>query len=151
MLKKIVGKIWSSTPKFLRLRVIRLTQKKFTASVAAVIINEQNEVLLLDHVLRPFSSWGLPGGFMEGGEQPENAIKREIYEETGLELEAIKIFRVRTLGRHLEILFSAEPKGTARVKSREIKDFGWFKPDELPEKMSAGQKEIIKKVLAEKF
>ncbi len=151
MLKKFVGKIWSSTPKFLRLRVIRLTQKKFTASVAAVIVNQQREVLLLDHVLRPFSSWGLPGGFMEAGEQPESAIKREIYEETGLELEAVKMFRIRTLGRHIEILFTAEPKGTARVKSREIKDFGWFKAEDMPEKMSTGQKSIIKKVLAEKF
>ncbi len=151
MLKKTVGKLWKNTPKFLRLRVIRLTQKKFTASVAAVIVNEKREVLLLDHVLRPLSSWGLPGGFMETGEQPENAIKREIYEETGLELEELKMFRVRTLSRHIEILFTAKAKGTAYVKSREINDFGWFRIDNMPEKMSSAQKAIITRILDEKF
>jgi ADP-ribose pyrophosphatase YjhB (NUDIX family) len=104
--------------------------------------------LLLDHVLRPYSSWGLPGGFMETGEQPESAIKREIYEETGLKLENIKFFRIRTLGRHIEILFTAKAKGIASVKSREINDLGWFKPDELPEKLSLAQKEIIRNFLS---
>ncbi len=147
MLKKIIGKIWSKTPGKMRLKIIRLTQKKFTASVAAVITNEQQEVLLLDHFFRPFSNWGLPGGFIEIGEQPKDAIKREIYEETGLELENVKMFRIRNLGRHIEILFAAKAKGIAKVKSREINGLGWFLLDKMPEKVSLAQKAIIKDVL----
>jgi NUDIX domain len=69
MLKKLVGKIWRKTPHFIRLRIIRLSQTKFTVSVGAVVLNEKGEILLLDHVLRPASGWGIPGGFINGGEQ----------------------------------------------------------------------------------
>lgn len=148
MLKKIVGKLWRKTPRFARLIIIRVTQKKFTASVAALIINENREVLLLDHVLRPFSNWGLPGGFINAGEQPEDAIKREIYEETGLELINAKLFQIRTLGQHIEIMFTAEAVGIAEVKSREIHGFGWFKVNEMPENMSPAQKNLIADILS---
>lgn len=147
MLKKIAGTIWKNLTPYLRLKIIRTTQQKFTVSVAAIIINEKEEVLLLDHVLRLTSSWGIPGGFVNGGEQPEDALKRELREETGLELNNIKFFRVRTINRHIEILFRAEAKGNAEVKSREINAVGWFTMDKLPEKMNEGQKSVVKKVL----
>ncbi len=82
MLKKILGTIWKNLTPYLRLKIVRATQHKFTVSVAAVIINENEEILLLNHVLRPSSGWGIPGGFVKRGEQPEAAIEREIREET---------------------------------------------------------------------
>ena len=147
MLKKSVGLIWGKTPYFLRMRIIRATQPKFTVSVAAIITNEKREVLLLDHVLRPFSSWGIPGGFIEAGEQPENAVRRELFEETGLELTESKMIRMHTSNRHIEILFRARSEGVATVKSREIKDVGWFAVGTMPEQMSAAQKRLIEEVL----
>ena len=127
---------------------MRATQRKFTASVAAIIQNERGEVLLLNHVLRPApSGWGIPGGFLDFGEQPSDAVKRELREETGLELKELKIFRVRTIGRHIEIIFSAEAIGEASVKSREISGLGWFKVEEMPEKMSRIQKTVIEDLL----
>lgn len=147
MLKKIAGTIWKNLTPYIRLKIIRTTQQKFTVSVAAIIINENDEVLLLDHVLRLSSSWGIPGGFVDRGEQPEDALKRELREETGLELNNIKLFRVRTINRHIEILFRANATGIAEVKSREINAVGWFKIDKMPEKMNQGQKSVVKKVL----
>lgn len=149
MLKQIVSKIWSKTPGPVRLRMIRASQKKFTASVAAIVVNNDQKILLLDHVLRPFSSWGLPGGFVGVGEQPEEAINREIFEETGLELIDVKLLRVQTLGRHIEILFTAKSIGKAFVRSHEINDLGWFSIDELPGKMSEAQKALVKIEIAE--
>lgn len=147
MLKKIVGKIWRKLPPFVRLKIVRVTQAKFTASVAAVIENENGEVLLLDHVLRPASGWGIPGGFLGYGEQSAEAVKRELIEETGLELKNLEMFLVRTVGRHIEFFFRAEANGEASVKSREINAVGWFKIDEMPEKMSQTQKNIIEDLL----
>ena len=63
-MRDFLGKFWKLTPRFLRLRLIRASQKKFTASAAAIITNERGEVLLLDHYLRPGASWGFPGGFL---------------------------------------------------------------------------------------
>jgi ADP-ribose pyrophosphatase YjhB (NUDIX family) len=147
MLRDIFGGIWKRIPGGLRLKIIRATQKKFTASVAVIITNTNGKVLLLDHILRPGSGWGIPGGFIEHGEQPETAIRREIREEAGIELANLEMLRVRTINRHIEMLFRAESNDTAEVKSREIKSLGWFAVDEMPGEMSPIQKKIVEKVL----
>ncbi|HLA96031.1 MAG TPA: NUDIX hydrolase [Pyrinomonadaceae bacterium] len=145
---QIVGKIWKKLPQSVRLRIIRVTQPTFTVSAAAVVLNEKRQVLLLNHILRPTNGWGIPGGFLDRGEQPEDAIRRELAEETGIELNDLRMFRVRSLGRHVEILFAATSTGVPEVKSREITELGWFSPEDIPGKLSIGQKLIIEAVLA---
>ena len=137
-------------PHLARQKIVRATQSKFTVSVAAVVTNERGEVLLLDHVLRPGSGWGFPGGFVNAGEEPETAVRREVREETTLELENVKIIKGRTFHRHVEMIFSATPKGEAAVNSREIKSLGWFASDALPESMSVCQKAFVKSLLKPK-
>jgi ADP-ribose pyrophosphatase YjhB (NUDIX family) len=149
MVKRAVQKLFRAIPAGLRLRLVRMSQRKFTASAAAVVVNDAGEVLLLNHVLRPFSGWGLPGGFIDRGEQPESAIRRELMEEAGIELEELAMYRVRTVNAHIEIIFTARTAGEAAVSSREIMDLGWFAADDLPEKMSEAQKRLIELVLAE--
>lgn len=149
MLKKIIGSIWRKTPRYLRAKIIRITQKTFTVSAAVIITNENEEVLLLDHVFRSASGWGTPGGFVEYGEQPETTVKREIFEETGLELRDIKLLRVRTVHSHIEILYRAKSGGTPRI-NRETYQADWFKIDEMPEKMSVTEKRNIAKFLKPK-
>lgn len=147
MLNEILGGIWKRLPRRVRLKIIRVTQKKFTASVAVIITNREGKVLLLEHFLRPASGWGIPGGFIGAGEQPDEAIRRELREEAGLELENLKILRARITNRHIEMLFRAESRQTGEVKSGEIKDLGWFAPGEMPPEMNAAQKATIEKVL----
>ena len=151
MFKGIVGKIWRNLPPSARMKLIRISQKKFTASCAAIITNEKREVLLLEHVLRPASGWGIPGGFMEYGEQPEQAICRELREETGLELENVRLYRARVVKRHIEFIFRAEARGEPQILSREILKAGWFETAEMPEKMNRVQKSLIEKVLSEEI
>jgi 8-oxo-dGTP diphosphatase len=151
MLGVIVGTIWKLIPSRWRLKIIRVTQKKFTASVGAIITNSDEKVLLLEHILRPASGWGIPGGFLNQNEQPEQAVRRELREETGLELENVQMLRVRTTNRHIEFLFRATSNGTAEVKSREIKSLGWFAVDKMPEEMSSVQKSIVEKVLRDEI
>ena len=145
---KTIGSIWRVLPGWLRWKIIRTTQAKFTVSTAAVITNDKNEVLLLNHALRPFSGWGLPGGFVSPPEQPEEAIRREIREETGIELDELKLFRVRTVRKHVEILFTAKAIGEPSVNSREILELGWFDVDSMPENLSVGQKRLIESILS---
>lgn len=150
MFKDIIGKIWKKTPPALRTRIVRTTQSTFTVSAGAFVTNFKNEILLLDHVLRPKNGWGIPGGFMNYGEQPEQAAAREIMEEVGLELTNIKMLRARTTGRHIEILFSAEAEGKPEVLSREIKSAGWFSIEKIPAEMSAPQKYMVENFLKSK-
>ncbi|WP_019376613.1 NUDIX hydrolase [Virgibacillus halodenitrificans] len=61
-----------------------------TGSVV-LILNENNE-LLLQH--RTDGGWELPGGLMELGESLEDTARREVKEETNLEIEKLKLLGV---------------------------------------------------------
>ena len=53
-------------------------------SVAACVTNERGEVLL---VKSPWRGWEYPGGLIEPGETFQEALKREVREESGVEIE----------------------------------------------------------------
>jgi mutator protein MutT len=64
------------------------------AGVAGVIIHK-NKILLTKRGNEPgYGKWGLPGGVVELGEKVDDAVKREVFEETGIEVETIKILTV---------------------------------------------------------
>jgi ADP-ribose pyrophosphatase YjhB (NUDIX family) len=150
MLKKIVGKIWKKSPAFLRRRFVRTIQTKFTASVGAIVTNAEGKVLLLDHVLRPGSGWGIPGGFIEANEQPDKAVRRELCEEIGLEIESVELRMVRALDRHIEMFFQARARQAGKVQSFEINKIGWFAVDDLPKELHSAQKKLIRDILSKK-
>ena len=59
--------------------------------VAAALINDKGEILLAQ---RPKGKtledhWEFPGGKLEDGEQPEQALARELHEELGIEVAAV--------------------------------------------------------------
>ncbi|WP_223555286.1 NUDIX hydrolase [Lysinibacillus sphaericus] len=56
-----------------------------------IILNEQNDVLLQK---RHDGYWGLPGGLMDLGESFEEVAKREVFEESGLVVENLKLLNV---------------------------------------------------------
>lgn len=59
-----------------------------SAAVAAFIINEKKEVLVAVRGNEPAKgTWDMPGGFIDDSETAEIAIRREIYEELGLDLD----------------------------------------------------------------
>ena len=57
------------------------------AAVGGLIINDDNHLLMVRRAQDPgLGKWGLPGGFVDRGETIEQALEREIREETGLRL-----------------------------------------------------------------
>ena len=143
---KFLGKIWSRMPGYARWGLVRLSQPTFTVSAGAIVLNPKNEVLLLHHILRPGSGWGIPGGFLDHGEQPDEAVRREVLEETGIEITDVDLLRMQTLNRHIEFVYSARSDGDPRVLSREITDLGWFRPESLPEGLPHAHKSMIEEV-----
>ena len=136
MLKKAIRRLWRLISPDTRAWLVRSTQSSFTVSAAAIISNEKEEVLLLNHVLRPFSGWGFPGGFLEKGEQADDAIRREIREEIGIEISHLKLYTNRTIGTHVEILFFASAQGEPKICSAEIMDFAWYSAAEVPDEVA---------------
>jgi len=142
----LLGKIWRRMPGSARWRLIRMSQPMFTVSAAAVVLNPSDEVLLLHHILRPGCGWGLPGGFIDHGEQPDAAVRRELLEETGIEITKVRFLRMHTYHRHIEMIYAARSDGQPRVLSPEINDLGWFSSDTLPEGLPLGHRKIIESV-----
>jgi nucleoside triphosphatase len=73
---------------------LALVQNYPEATVGALIVNEKEEILLV----RSYK-WGarytVPGGHIELGERSEAAVKREIKEEVGLDVEPVKLLLVQ--------------------------------------------------------
>ena len=113
----------------------------------AVIFDDGGQVLLERRSDNGF--WGLPGGAVEIGESVEQAVKREVMEETGLRIEVKRLVGVYSDPRRHNI--SSYPDGNVthwvtvvfqcvRVDgevrmSDESTDIGYFDVNELPENM----------------
>jgi ADP-ribose pyrophosphatase YjhB (NUDIX family) len=130
-----------------------LAQPRFTVTAGVVVLDERGRVLLLRHTLRKGSGWGIPGGFIARGEQPDDAVRREVREETGLALAGVELAFVRTLAsvQQVEVIFRAEMKASALEglrKNFEIDRAQWFALDSLPEDASPDQRRIIERALS---
>src|SRR5712692_8767361 len=99
MLTNILGAIWRYLPGVIRRGLVRVGQRRFTVTAGAMIFDEAGRILLLEHVFRPDGGWGIPGGFLSKREQPEEALRRELREEIGVEIDDVSLLLVRTLKR----------------------------------------------------
>ncbi|MEN3326142.1 MAG: hypothetical protein V7638_949 [Acidobacteriota bacterium] len=124
---------------------MRLAHARFTVTAGAVIFNDTGEVLLLKHRFRAGSGWGLPGGFMEAGEQPIDALRRELREEIGLEVDDVKILAVRSFKKpkQVEVLFRARANAQVRSQTIEVERAEWFAIDALPKGLPRDQRSYI--------
>ena len=153
MLKSLLARVWRGSPRFVRRAGVWLTQPRFAVTAGAVVADEGGRVLLLRHVLRKGSGWGVPGGFLTAGEQPEEAIRRELREETGLELDSVELAFVRALEhvRQVEVIFRCTMSAAALArleKGFEIDRAEWFARDALPRGLPADQQRLIERALA---
>jgi mutator protein MutT len=124
---------------------MRLAHTRFTVTAGAIIINESGQVLLLKHRFRAGSGWGLPGGFIEAGEQPLDALRRELREELGLEVDGVEIFTARSFRKpkQVEVLFRARAGGSLMPRTIEVERAEWFSLDALPEGLPRDQRRLV--------
>ena len=126
---------------------MRLAHTRFTVTAGAVIFNDKREVLLLKHRFRAGSGWGLPGGFMEHGEQPIDALRRELREEIGLEVDDVEIFAARSFKKpkQVEVLFRARANAEVKTRTMEVERAEWFALDSLPDGLPRDQRVYIER------
>lgn len=113
-------------------RIIHAVQPTFTAGAVAIIEHE-GRVLALRQAHR--KGWSLPGGLIDAGEQPQDAVVREVHEETGLTIEpggAMATYFVPEI-KHIDVIFRirCETRPYVEVASEAL-EAGWFALDELP-------------------
>ena len=93
--KRVVARFVSWPPVGLALRAgIRLAAPHHRVGAVVVIFDEGHRVLLVEHLFHPGDPWGLPGGWVGRSESPQSAARRELLEETRLDVEIGPVVRL---------------------------------------------------------
>jgi ADP-ribose pyrophosphatase YjhB (NUDIX family) len=106
------------------------------ATVGALVENERGEWLMI-RTHKWSHKWGIPGGKIERGENSEEALRREILEETGLRIQDITFAMVQDCveppeferSAHFLLLnYTAKTNGSAVKLNDEAEEFRWVTP-----------------------
>ena len=98
-------------------------------SYVYVIAFRDDEFLMVRHARR---SWEMPGGKVNAGESPEQAAVREFHEETGYDVDGLRVLEVEAGG--LVYMGDVGKKLSIMPDAGEISEVGFFK--KLPDKLS---------------
>jgi len=102
-------------------------------NVSAVVVakNNQGEILLVK--MRKTQTYTFPGGFRDLGETLEVAAKRECFEETGFNIDHLKLLYVDTLDQHrlVWIVFEANIIEGSFIENSEVDQVIFVKPEDL--------------------
>jgi 8-oxo-dGTP diphosphatase len=110
------------------------------------------KILLVKRKIEPFKNkWAIPGGFVKIDESLEDAAKRELQEETGVEdvyLEQLYTFgapKRDPRGRVITVAYMALVNSEyLELKARtDVSDVQWFSVGKLPQHLAFDHKEII--------
>ncbi len=106
---------------------------------AGALVVRDGRVLLIKRNREPFLGWwDVPGGYLEYGEYPDHAARREIREETGLEVRLTRLLGIYMSRygpdeqRTLDLIYLAEVVGGEERPGDDAEEIGWFAPQELP-------------------
>lgn len=116
-------------------------------TVGALCEDELGRLMLVRRAVEPRKGkWDTPGGFLEEGEAPLDGLRRELREETGLEIEpgefAGALIDLYGDGPEAQFVLSlnwlARIVGGEPVAADDISEMRWFAADELPDEEEIG-------------
>ena len=131
--------------------------------VGALIIDNEREngrILLVERGREPLKGyWSLPGGVVETGERLELAVRREVREETGLEVEVLHLLEVferimkdedGQVEYHYVLMdYVCRPTGGTLCAADDASAVRWFAPEEIAGlKITEGTPEVISKAFS---
>jgi len=112
-----------------------------STQTAGALVERGGRVLLVRRAVEPFKGrWDIPGGFLDEGEHPLEGLRRELREETGLEVEPVEFLGVwldryggdSTAEATLNLYWTARVAGGEARAADDVDDLRWFAPEELP-------------------
>lgn len=137
-LPRPVMRIFRALPDPVRQRAVRAASPSYTLGAQARVIRDDGRILLVKAAYR--WHWGMPGGLMDTGETPEEAVIRETREETGLDivLTGEPMVLVETTMQRVNFIYNAAPApgvdaDALEAQASEILELGWFDLDKMPD------------------
>jgi len=134
MLIRALAKVFNAFPVRWQRRFMSAAHQKFLVGVAGIGVDPEGRILLAMH---RFGSprWRLIGGFIDRDERLEDALQREIAEETGLRVEIGPLLEAEAGYRwaRIELVYPYRVVGGAQRLSGELSELRWFRPDGLPD------------------
>lgn len=110
----------------------------------AVVRDDAGRILLA--VRSDLWGWELPGGTVEPGEAPDDALRRELLEETGLEvsdLHHVGDYHRTGFRPHTAKVYCGRPAGGTLRAGDESHDVAWFDTDALPDTLFPWYREPV--------
>ena len=109
---------------------------------ATVVCWQRERILLVE---RGRTRWSLPGGTIRRGETPVDAARRELIEETTLEVHELGyLFQFGGLNKRHHVFFLILPEDARPAPSNEILRCRWFRPGKVSTLMtSVPTREIV--------
>ena len=120
------------------------THPRHIVAVSGIVTDSRGRILLVKGDRR---GWEPPGGQVELGEDLVEALKREILEESGVEVEAVRLVGVysnlgrpeRGLAEQVNFAFRCVAVGGDPCAGDECMEAGWFEPVEARRMVTAPQ------------
>lgn len=125
----------------------RLAAPRQPVGAVGAVVDADGRVLLVEHVFRTDFPWGLPGGWVRAGEDARAAVRRELHEELGLDVEVGPLLLAEPIGLaarsthppHLGLAFACRlVSGTCRP-GFEVLSFEWVRPEEIRQELAPFQ------------
>ena len=133
MLWRALAWIFNRVPVLWQRRILDRAHARFLVGVNGIGVTGDGNVILARH---RFGSpqWRLLGGFIGREESFQDALRREVGEETGLDIEVGPILEANTGHRwaRVEIVYAYRVIGGTFRPTNEVSEIGSFPPSQLP-------------------
>ena len=106
----------------------RIGRPRFSVGVIGVLLNENHEALIVEHVFHPRTPWGLPGGWVDRSEGLTQTLEREMKEELGLTVSVQTVLIVEIAKHHpyhIDIVYLCDSDTPVGKVSSELLGYQW--------------------------
>lgn len=116
--------------------------------VVSILLHRKGKILMLQRANKPLKGfWCFPGGYINYEETPEEAVERELKEETGIKCNIISLIGVYRIdndprGINIDIVYEGKLEGEIKL-SDEHRNYKFFSIDELPPKIAYKHRKAI--------